>query len=97
MNKGFEDQTVFEVLGQTLRLKKDEALRGVTPEEIVSLVQTEASNILRKTPNLSEEQLAVLVALKIAGDKRSLENEYRENVEQFKTLAQDTLQIISVS
>lgn len=94
MNNEREDQIVFEVLGHSLRLKKDETLAGVLPSDIVGYVQTEVSEILKKTPNLSESQIAVLIALKIAGEKLALEKEYRESVASFKSTAIDTLRFI---
>lgn len=89
-----EDQIVYEVLGHTLRLKRDESLAGITPSEVVGYVQTEISAILKKSPQLSESQIAVLVALKIAGDKLALEKEYRENVNLFKSEANEALRYI---
>lgn len=89
-----EDQIVYEVLGHTLRLKKDELLDGVLPSEIVGYVQTEIGNILKKSPHLSESQIAVLVALKVAGEKLALEKEYRENVSALKRTANDALHYI---
>jgi cell division protein ZapA (FtsZ GTPase activity inhibitor) len=94
MNNSREDQIVYEVLGHTLRLKRDESLDGIMPSEIVGYVQTEIQAILRKSPNLSESQIAVLVALKIAGDKLAIEKEYRENLSQFKMEASQALRYI---
>jgi cell division protein ZapA (FtsZ GTPase activity inhibitor) len=94
MNNEREDQIVYEVLGQTLKLKKDEALESVSPSNIVGYVQTEVASILRKSPHLNESQIAVLVALKIAGEKLALEKEYRENVSFFKSTAADALAFI---
>jgi len=94
MNSEREDQIVYEVLGHTLRLKKDEMLDGVLPSDVVGYVQTEVSNILRKTPHLSESQIAVLVALKFAGEKLALEKEYRDSVASFKAQAADALRYI---
>lgn len=89
-----EDQTYFEVLGHTFKLNKDQMLEGITPSEVVGYVQTEVSNILRKSPNISESQIAVLIALKIAGEKMALEKEYRESVSTFKRNATDALRFI---
>jgi cell division protein ZapA (FtsZ GTPase activity inhibitor) len=89
-----EDQIVYEVLGMSLRLKKDEMLDGISPSEIVGYVQTEVSNILKKSNGLNDSQLAVLVALKIAGEKLALEKEYRENVGQLRNTAIDALRFI---
>ena len=89
-----EIQEVFEVLGHRLKLKKDEKLEGVLPTDIVGYVQSEALNILKNSPQLSQSQIAVLVALKIAGEKLALEKEYRENINQLQSSAIDALQYI---
>lgn len=91
MDNEREDQNIYEVLGQTVRLKKDEMLDGVLPSDVVGLVQTEIGHLLKKTPGLNESQTAVLVALKLASDKLLLEKEYRENVHFFKTSALSAL------
>ncbi len=88
------DEAVFEVLGQKLKLKKDELLEGIGPSDIVSFVQTEAFKIMSQSPHLSQTQVAVLVAMKFAGEKLALEKEYRENIYQLRTSAIDALQFI---
>lgn len=89
-----EEQEIFEVLGLKLRLKKDEMSQGVTPQEIVDLVQSEAMAILNKTQKINLNQAAVLAALKIAQDKIALEKEYQRNVSYLKHTALDALQLI---
>lgn len=88
------DEAVFEVLGQKLKLKKDERLEGFGPSDIVGYVQTEASKIINQSPQLSQSQIAVLLALKFAGEKLALEKEYRENIHQLQKTATDALQYI---
>jgi hypothetical protein len=43
---------------------------------------------------LSQSQVAVLLALKFAGEKLALEKEYRENIRLLRTTAADALQYI---
>lgn len=88
------DAKVFEVLGLKLKLKKDETLEGVEPSDIVGYVQSEALKIMSSTPGLNQSQVAVLVALKLAGEKLALEKEYRENINQLQSCAVDALQYI---
>lgn len=88
------DDAVFEVLGQRIKLKKDEALLGVGPSDIVGFVQSEAFKIMSQAPHLNQSQVAVLLALKLAGDRLALEKEYRENIQQLRSSAAEALQII---
>lgn len=88
------DDAVFEVLGQKLKLKRDEKLDGIGPSDIVGFVQSEALKIINQSPQLSQSQVAVLLALKFAGEKLALEKEYRENITLLCTTAADALQFI---
>lgn len=94
MENAKEEQENFEVLGLKLRLKKDEMSPGVTPREVVELVQSEAMAILNKNQNINLNQATVLAALKIAQDKIALEKEYQRNVSYLKHTALDALQLI---
>jgi cell division protein ZapA len=94
MNNAREDLNVYEVLGHTFRLKKDESLEGINPSAIVGYVQTEIQAILKQTPGLSETQIAILLALKVAGEKLALEKEYRNSVAFFKSETTDALRFI---
>jgi cell division protein ZapA (FtsZ GTPase activity inhibitor) len=88
------DEAFFEVLGQKLKLKRDEKLDGIGPSDIVGFVQSEALKIINQSPQLNQSQVAVLLALKFAGEKLALEKEYRENITQLRTTAIDALQFI---
>ncbi len=88
------DAAVFEVLGQKLKLKKDEKLEGIGPSDIVGYVQSEALKILSSSPQLSQSQIAVLLVLKFAGENLALEKEYRENINLLRRTAVDALQYI---
>lgn len=88
------EEAVFEVLGQKLKLRRDELLSGIGPSDIVGYVQTEASKIINQSPQLSQSQIAVLLALKFAGEKLALEKEYRENIKHLRSTAVDALQYI---
>lgn len=94
MNNEREIQEVFEVLGYRIKLKKDEKLDGVSPTDIVGFVQSEAQVIFKQSPQLAPHQVAVLLALKFAGEKLALEKEYRENITQLRLTAVDALQYI---
>ena len=88
------DAAVFEVLGQKLKLKKNDLLEGIGPSDIVGYVQSEALKIMNSSPGLSQSQVAVLLALQFAGEKLALEKEYRENISLLRSSALDALQYI---
>lgn len=88
------DEAIFEILGQKLKLKKDETLEGVGPSDIVGYVQTEASKIISQSPQLSQSQIAVLLVMKLAGEKLALEKEYRENIVLLRNSAAEALQYV---
>ena len=88
------DDAVFEVLGQKLKLNRNDMLEGIGPSDIVGFVQTEASKIINQSPELSNAQIAVLLVMKFAGEKLALEKEYRENISQLRATAADALQFI---
>jgi cell division protein ZapA len=88
------DEVVFEVLGQKIKLKRDEELDGIGPSDIVGFVQSEALKIINQSPHLGQSQVAVLLALKFAGEKLALEKEYRENIKLLRSTAVDALQYI---
>ncbi len=89
-----ENQELFEVLGFQLKLKKNEELNGIGPSDIVGFVQSEAQKIFKDSPLLAPHQVAVLLALKFAGEKLGLEKEYRESINQLQSTAIDALQYI---
>lgn len=94
MNNERENKEVFEVLGYKLKLKRDERLEGVTPSQIVDLVNTEAQNLYKEAPNLAPQQVAVLLALKFAGEKLAIHKEYKETVENLNINTIDALKMI---
>lgn len=94
MNNEREASEFFEVLGYKLKLKQDEKLEGVSPSDIVGFVQAESEKIFKQSPQLAPHQVAVLLALKFAGEKLALEKEYRENITHLRMTANDALQYI---
>ncbi len=89
-----ENQELFEVLGYRLKLKKNEELNGISPSDIVGFVQSEAQKIFKDSPQLAPHQVAVLLALKFAGEKLALEKEFHESINQLRSTAIDALQYI---
>jgi hypothetical protein len=88
------DETVFEILGYELRLKQEEADHAVAPAEVIELVQREADLITENSPHLDRGKVALLVALKLASSKLSLEKEFSSNIQELQTTARDALHFI---
>ena len=86
----------FDVLGHRVRLRPEESGEQAeeTAEYAVSLIREEADNILRGSPNLGTEKVAVLVALKVACRLLKVEGEFRHSIETLHTTVGDALQYI---
>lgn len=84
----------FNVLGYNVRLKADESNGEIAPQRIVDLVQAEIEAIKKKAPSLGPGETAVLAALKIASDKLSLDDEYKDSVMRMSRAAKDALNYI---
>ncbi|EQC46950.1 cell division protein ZapA [Bacteriovorax sp. Seq25_V] len=84
----------FNILGHSIRLKEVEDETAVSPDEIVSYVNNEAIKMKQGNPNLKDSQIAVLLALKYATDKVTLEREYKESITEFEKMAEDAFRLI---
>jgi hypothetical protein len=83
----------FDVLGYTLKLKPNEE-NSQSPSEIIEYVRERAEKIQRSNPKLDRGQIAILMALGLAVEKKNLEKDFRENVETLQTSAVDALNFI---
>ena len=83
----------FDVLGYNIKLKPDED-NSLSPSEIIEYVRERASKIQERNPNLDRGQVAILVALGLAVEKKNLEKDFRDNVETLQTSAYDALNFI---
>ena len=68
-----------EILGCQIKLRPNESER-VVALAVIELVKREVAELQRARPTLSETDVAVLVALKVATDKVKLELEFKESV-----------------
>ena len=84
----------FNILGQSIRLKESSENDKVSPQEIVDFVNIEIDEIKKIAPGLGDSQLAVLVALKLAEDKISLEKNYKNDIRSLQLTARDALKLI---
>lgn len=90
----FEKTREFDVLGYRVKLAESSDSASATPEEIVEMVRQEAGAIQNRNPNLNRGQVAVLVALKLATDKTTINREFKESVHLLEGRAQTALREI---
>ncbi|MBT7610039.1 MAG: cell division protein ZapA [Bacteriovoracaceae bacterium] len=83
----------FEVLGYTIKLKPNEE-NSQSPLEIIEYVRERAEKIQMTNPSLDPGQIAILIALGLAVEKKNLEEEFRSNVETLQSSAVDALNFI---
>lgn len=84
----------FDVLGYRVKLRPDADGSNDSADKVVELVRKEALKIKESAPGLDKGQVAILVALKLASEKISLEEDFKENLEQLQLSARDALQYI---
>ena len=85
----------FDVLGFKIKFRpEEEEESNIAVSDIISFVSQEAKNISEFHPTLSRGEVAILMALKMAKEKLSLEREYQENIDKLQTTAKDALQYI---
>ena len=86
----------FDVFGHKVKLRAEESgeQAGETAERAVSLIREEADNILKHSPHLETEKVAVLVALRVACRLLKVEGEFRDSIETLHTTVGDALQYI---
>ncbi len=83
----------FDVLGYSIKLKPSEE-NSLSPSEIIEYVRERAEKIQDTNPNLDRGQVAILVALGLAVEKKNLEKDFRDNVENLQLSANDALNFI---
>ena len=83
----------YNVLGQKVRFRSEDEAK-VSPGLAVKYVQDVASDLQNKLLISDQNQLAVLVALRIAQDKLTLEDEYKNDIRDLKVTAKDALKMI---
>lgn len=82
----------FVVLGSKVVINKDDS--GIDPQSVVDKVLKEAAALKRVKPDLNNQSVATLVALKIASENLALEKEYKTNIEKLETSVSDALSFI---
>lgn len=84
----------YDVLGCRVKLAATGKEAQFSADDVVLQVREEAEVILRKNPNLSKAQVAVLVALKLAADKMTIDHEFKESVDEFQATARGAIEQI---
>jgi cell division protein ZapA len=84
----------YNVLGHNIRLKESNDEDTVSPDEVVNFVNGEINAIKQSAPNLADSQVAVLVALKLAQEKLSLERDFKHNINSLQKTAREALKLV---
>lgn len=84
----------FEILGYKVKLREGESESSVSPHDVVELVRTESNKIMDKAPNLGKGEVALLVALQLAGESLRSSRQYSEQVSALKVKAEKALDLI---
>ena len=87
-----DSRVEFEILGSKVVINKDDS--GVDPQIIVNKVLEEVQALKKVRPDLSNQSVATLVALKIASESLTLEKEYKENIERLENSVSEALNFI---
>jgi len=84
----------YNVLGHNIRLKESSDKDTISPDEVVEFVSGEINAIKQSAPNLADSQVAVLVALKLAEEKLSLEKDFKHNMNSLQKTAREALKLV---
>ena len=88
------EEHTFDILGFKLKVRSDEIEQTVNAVDVVQQVRNEAFSLKQKSPDLSNGEIAILLALKYAQEKLVLEKEYQTNIQELQDTARDALQKI---
>ena len=85
----------YNVLGCKVRVRPDEG-DSQTAKAVIDLVTAEVQALRSSRPQLRDTDVAVLVALKMATEKRQLEDEYKQNIFKLEESLETALQALSI-
>lgn len=88
-----EEALEYNILGSRVRFTPDHT-SSEQARDIVKVVQTEVDKIRLKRPELSERDIAVLVALKFAGEKAEMQRRVHSKVEQLESTINSALEFV---
>lgn len=90
--KGFE----YNILGCPIRLKDGESDFD-TAKLAVDMVNNEIEALKLKSPNLSNTDIAVLTALKLASEKVQVDDEFKASLGTLKTGIKEAISFLETS
>ena len=88
------EMLTFRVLGQEINFRPQQDDDDLSPSNVVELVNKEADEISRTLPHLDPNQVAVLVALKLAQDNLKSEITTKKELNKIRSSAMDALRFI---
>ena len=91
------EEHTFDILGFKLKVRSDENEQLINAKDVSQIVRDEAYSLKEKSPNLSNGEIAILLALKYAKEKLVLEKEYETNIQELQNTAKDALARIEES
>jgi cell division protein ZapA (FtsZ GTPase activity inhibitor) len=84
----------YNILGYNVRLKSTTAEEEANASEIIRLVREEAQAIQEQAPHLSRGEVALMVALTLAEKNQSIQDEFKDSIQQLQGQAGSVLQVI---
>lgn len=85
----------YNVLGCKVRVRSDQNDNN-NAKAVIDLVNAEIQQLKTSRPQLRDTDLAVLVALKMATEKKQLEDEYKENIFKLEISLETALQALNL-
>ena len=85
----------YNVLGCKVRVRSDQNDNN-NAKAVIDLVNAEILQLKTSRPQLRDTDLAVLVALKMATEKKQLEDEYKENIFKLESSLETALQALNL-
>ena len=83
----------FEVLGHKVRFRPGDP-QAEFAARAVQRVNQEVKNLINASPQMGQQQVILLTALKLALESVGLEKEYQESLSKFQTTAEDCLRLV---
>lgn len=84
----------FRVLGQEINFRPQQDEEEISASDVVELVNKEADKISQSLPHLDQNQVAVLVALKLAQENLKCEIKTKYELNKIRSSAMDALRFI---
>lgn len=84
----------YSILGHNIKLKNTDDKDKVSPDEVVTYVQSEIDKMKLMSAGLEDSQIAVLLMLRFASESLSLEKDFKDSVNTLQRSAQDALKLV---